>query len=84
MTKTEIDEMMRKGREARESKQELQESVRIRIISSLGFVLVMFVLLFLPAQDANKVSYDCRLSEVSSTMLVEVRDECRRLRKYKG
>ena len=84
MTKTEIDEMMRKGREARETKQDLQESLRIRIISSLGFVSVMLVLLFMPAEDPNKVSYDCRLSEVSTNMPVEVRDECRRLRKYKG
>ena len=84
MTKTEIDEMMRKGREARETKQELQESLRIRIISSLGFVSIMLVLLFMPTIDHNKKIYDCRLSEISSDFPVQVRDECRRLRKYKG
>jgi len=73
MTKLEIDEMMRKGREAR-AHLEKDESLWLKILGGLAFTIVMTFIMIIPSCNTDTI--DCRNIKPSSNVPQYVRDAC--------
>ena len=73
MTKLEIDQMMRKGREAR-AQLEKGEPLWLKILGGLAFTIVMASIMIIPA--CNHDTINCKNIKPSSNVPQYVRDAC--------
>ena len=73
MTKLEIDQMMRKGREAR-AQLEKGEPLWLKVLGGLAFTIVMASIMIIPACNTNTIN--CKNIKPSSNVPQYVRDAC--------
>lgn len=73
MTKIEIDQMMRKGREAR-AQLEKGEPLWLKVLGGLAFTIVMASIMIIPSRDTNTIN--CKNIKPSSNVPQYVRDAC--------
>ena len=73
MTKLEIDQMMRKGREAR-AQLEKGEPLWLKVLGGLAFTIVMASIMIIPSRDTNTIN--CKNIKPSSNVPQYVRDAC--------
>ena len=73
MTKLEIDQMMRKGREAR-AQLEKGEPLWLKILGGLAFTIVMASIMIIPSCNTNTIN--CKNIKPSSNVPQYVRDAC--------
>ena len=73
MTKLEIDQMMRKGREAR-AQLEKGEPLWLKVLGGLAFTIVMASIMIIPSCNTNTIN--CKNIKPSSNVPQYVRDAC--------
>jgi hypothetical protein len=73
MTKLEIDQMMRKGREAR-AQLEKGEPLWLKVLGGLAFTIVMASIMIIPACNTNTIN--CKNIKPSSNVPQYVKDAC--------
>ena len=73
MTKLEIDQMMRKGREAR-AHLEKGEPLWLKVLGGLAFTIVMASIMIIPSRNTNTIN--CKNIKPSSNVPQYVRDAC--------
>ena len=78
MTKLEIDQMMRKGREAR-AQLEKGEPLWLKVLGGLAFTIVMASIMIIPSRNTNTINtntINCKNIKPSSNVPQYVRDAC--------
>jgi hypothetical protein len=58
----------------------LNETLTILLIGILGFILLISFL-YVNSMHTNRISYDCRLAEISVDYPQQVKEQCRKLLK---